>query len=174
MSAPRRVLMVCMGNICRSPTAEAVLRHCLDEAGLSDIEVDSAGTYGGHAGRAPDDRATAHAARRGYDLALQRARQVTARDFERFDWLLAMDRQNEADLLKLAPTDQSHKVKRLMSFAPAGAPATVPDPYYGGAAGFEKVLDLIELACRGFIQHLHSQQGHGPGKPEVGRSSPYN
>jgi len=166
MTAAQRVLVVCMGNICRSPTAEAVLRHCLAERGLTHIEVDSAGTYGGHAGKPPDERATAHAARRGYDLSTQLARQVRVEDFLRFDWVLPMDSTNEAELLKLAPADQHHRVRRLMTFAPAGAPASVPDPYYGGAAGFEKVLDLIELACRGFVEHLHAQQGRRSGKPE--------
>jgi len=159
MTATQRVLVVCMGNICRSPTAEAVLRHCLAERGLGHIQVDSAGTYGGHAGKPPDERAIAHAARRGYDLSPQRARQVTVDDFALFDWVLPMDRHNEVDLLKLAPANQHHKVRRLMAFAPASAPADVPDPYYGGAAGFEKVLDLIELACRGFVEHLHTHQG---------------
>lgn len=157
-----------MGNICRSPTAEAVLRQALAEAGLDDVEVDSAGTYGGHAGRPPDERAIAHGARRGYDLSAQRARQVCPEDFDRFDWLLAMDDRNESELLKLAPPHQSGKVRRLMSFAPPGHPGAVPDPYYGGAAGFEKVLDLIELGCSGFVQHLRSQQGVAPGKPAPG------
>lgn len=159
MTASLRVLMVCMGNICRSPTAEAVLRTYLAERGLVHVEVDSAGTYGGHAGKSPDERSTAHAARRGFDLSGQRARAVRLDDFERFDWILPMDATNEAELLKLAPAHQHHKIRRLMAFAPEAAPDVVPDPYYGGAAGFEKVLDLIELACRGFVEHLHSQQG---------------
>jgi len=163
-----RVLLVCMGNICRSPTAEAVLRQTLADAGMEHVEVDSAGTYGGHAGRPPDERAIAHGARRGYDLSPQRARQVRPEDFDRFDWLLAMDGHNESELLKLAPAHQSGKVRRLMSFAPPGHPATVPDPYYGGAAGFEKVLDLIELGCSGFVEHLRSEQGVAPGKPAPG------
>lgn len=159
-SRTQRVLVVCMGNVCRSPTAEAVLRQCLADAGLGDrIEVDSAGTYGGHAGKPPDERSIAHGARRGYDLSTQRARQVRVEDFEHFDWVLPMDGTNEAELLKLAPAHQHHKIRRLMTFAPPGLPASVPDPYYGGAAGFEKVLDLIELACRGFVEHLHSKQG---------------
>jgi protein-tyrosine phosphatase len=157
-----------MGNICRSPTAEAVLRQTLADAGMEHVEVDSAGTYGGHAGRPPDERAIAHGARRGYDLSPQRARQVRPEDFDRFDWLLAMDGHNESELLKLAPAHQSGKVRRLMSFAPPGHPATVPDPYYGGAAGFEKVLDLIELGCSGFVEHLRSEQGVAPGKPAPG------
>lgn len=163
--APVRVLMICMGNICRSPTAEAVLRHAAAEAGLATLEVDSAGTYGGHAGKPPDARAVAHAARRGYDLSTLRARQVCAQDLDQYDWLLVMDGHNEAEVLKLAQPHQSAKVRRLMSFAPAGHPTAVPDPYYGGAAGFEKVLDLIELACSGFVQHLRSQQGIAEGKP---------
>jgi protein-tyrosine phosphatase len=149
MNATCRVLMVCMGNICRSPSAEAVLRQGLQAAGLGDrVEVDSAGTSAGHAGHPPDARAVAHAARR-----------VRIEDFERFDYLLAMDHDNERSLLKFAPAHCIHKVKRLMEFAPEETLSSVPDPYYGGAAGFEKVLDLIELACGGLIEHLHSQQG---------------
>lgn len=156
-----RVLMVCMGNICRSPTAEGVLRHRLDAAGLSDrIGVDSAGTYGGHAGDAPDPRAQRHAARRGYDLSRQRARQVQPVDFERFGLVLAMDEDNLDALARVRPPGVGD-VRLLMSFAVRdGLPREVPDPYYGGPDGFEHVLDLVELACDGLIEHLRREQGN--------------
>jgi protein-tyrosine phosphatase len=155
-----RVLMVCMGNICRSPTAEAVLRHRVQRAGLAKrVEIDSAGTYAGHVGSPPDERSIAHAARRGYDLTDQRARRVAAADFDSFDLVLAMDDDNLATLIERCPAEQQHRVRRLMAFAPPGSPTAVPDPYYGGAAGFEYVLDLIELACDGLVQYLHSHQG---------------
>jgi protein-tyrosine phosphatase len=156
-----RVLMVCMGNICRSPTAEGVLRHRLDAAGLADrIGVDSAGTYGGHAGDAPDPRAQRHAARRGYDLSRQRARPVRPEDFERFGLVLAMDEDNLAALERLRPPGLGD-VRLLMSFAARdGLPLAVPDPYYGGPDGFEHVLDLVEAACDGLVEHLRREQGN--------------
>jgi protein-tyrosine phosphatase len=155
-----RVLMVCMGNICRSPTAEAVLRHRVTRAGLAArVEIDSAGTYAGHVGSPPDERSTAHAARRGYDLTDQRARRVASDDFSTFDLLLAMDDDNYEALLARCPAELTPRVRRLMDFAPPGSPSAVPDPYYGGGAGFEYVLDLIELACDGLVQYLHSHQG---------------
>ncbi|MEX8520905.1 MAG: low molecular weight protein-tyrosine-phosphatase [Leptothrix sp. (in: b-proteobacteria)] len=155
-----RVLMVCMGNICRSPTAEAVLRHRVQRAGLARrVEIDSAGTYAGHVGSPPDERSTAHAARRGYDLTDQRARRVASDDFSTFDLLLAMDDDNYEALLARCPAELKQRVRRLMDFAPPGSPSVVPDPYYGGTAGFEYVLDLIELACDGLVQYLHSHQG---------------
>lgn len=155
-----RVLMVCMGNICRSPTAEAVLRHRVLRAGLAGrVEIDSAGTYAGHVGSPPDERSIAHAARRGYDLTGLRARRVAPADFATFHLILAMDDDNLSSLIERSPVEQQHKVRRLMAFAPPGSPTAVPDPYYGGAAGFEYVLDLIELACDGLVQYLHSQQG---------------
>jgi len=156
-----RVLMVCMGNICRSPTAEGVLRKRLDAAGLADrIAVDSAGTYGGHVGDAPDPRAQRHAARRGYDLSRQRARQVRPDDFERFGLVLAMDDDNLAALERVRPRGVGD-VRLLMSFAgPGNLPLAVPDPYYGGPEGFEHVLDLVEAACDGLVEHLRRQQGN--------------
>jgi protein-tyrosine phosphatase len=150
-----RVLMVCMGNICRSPTAEAVLRAQAALRGLTpSVEVDSAGTYGGHAGEPPDARAQAHAARRGYDLAPLRARLVQPADFERFDLILAMDRDNLANLLDLRPGGVDTRVELLMRYARRHAVDEVPDPYFGPAAGFERVLDLIEDACDGLLAHL--------------------
>ncbi len=153
--------MVCMGNICRSPTAEAVLRHRLDAAGLAQrIGVDSAGTYGGHAGDPPDPRAQRHAAQRGYDLSRLRARVVRPADFQRFGLVLAMDHDNLKALELLRPPGVGD-VRLLMSFAnESGLPREVPDPYFGGPQGFERVLDLLECACDGLLEHLQRAQGN--------------
>ena len=159
-----RILMVCMGNICRSPTAEGVLRQRLEQAGLSSrIAVDSAGTYGGHAGDPPDPRAQRHAAKRGVDLSGQRARQVAAEDFRRFGLILAMDEDNLEALERWRPPE-APVPRLLMEFARRpGAPRAVPDPYYGGPEGFETVLDLIEDACDGLVDDLRRRQGNFPG-----------
>jgi protein-tyrosine phosphatase len=161
-----RILMVCMGNICRSPTAEAVLRQRIDQLGLRDvIEVDSAGTQAYHVGKTPDDRSIAHGARRGYDLMPLRARQVADLDFEHFDLILAMDNDNLADLKERCPEPLQSRICKLMDFAPEDvSQRVVPDPYYGGEAGFERVLDLIEKACDGLLEAL---QGSRPGPPEA-------
>ena len=167
-----RILMVCMGNICRSPTAEAVLRQRIDQKGLRDfIEVDSAGTQAYHVGHVPDERSIAHGARRGYDLMPLRARQVSDLDFERFDLILAMDEDNLDSLRSHCPEPQRHKLRLLMSYAPEGAPRVVPDPYYGSAAGFEQVLDLVEAACQGLLQQLAATAPPGP-KPCSAPSPP--
>jgi protein-tyrosine phosphatase len=156
----RRILFVCMGNICRSPTAEGVMRALLRDAGLDGrIEVDSAGTGNWHAGDPPDARATAAA--RARDIELDgAARQVTAADFEDFDLLLAMDRENERELLARAPDEEARgKVRLLREFDPAAVAAgdlDVPDPYYGGPNGFERVLDLVEAACRGLLDAVRA------------------
>jgi len=146
-----RVLFVCMGNICRSPTAEGVMRRLLREHGLEDrIEIDSAGTGGWHAGEAPDERATAAARRRG--IALEgAARQVEPEDFERFDLILALDRENLAVLQALAPDDEARAKVRLLC-----GDRDVPDPYYGGPRGFDEVLDLVEGACRSLLDELRA------------------
>jgi protein-tyrosine phosphatase len=157
MAARFSVLMCCMGNICRSPTAEGVLRQMLREADLADsVHVDSAGTLDYHVGSPPDARSQKHALRRGYDLSNLRARQVCARDFEVFDLILAMDWQNLEDLRELCPTGHWHKLRRLMEFAPPSTGEVVADPYYGGAAGFETVLDHVEQGCRGLLIHLRT------------------
>lgn len=159
--APVRVLMVCMGNICRSPTAHGVLTQRVADAGLGDrIVVDSAGTHDYHVGRPPDERAQQHAARRGYDLSAQRARQLKAQDFDDFDLVLVMDDANQHAARALCPPGQRHKLRRLTDFCIRHRASEVPDPYYGGAAGFEAVLDLVEDACDGV---LAAMAPHGAG-----------
>jgi protein-tyrosine phosphatase len=151
-----KILFVCMGNICRSPTAEGVMRALVREAGLDgEFELDSAGTGAWHVGNPPDARATATAQRRGIALEGE-ARQVRPEDFEHYDLLLAADRENLADLRALAPDGEARaKIRLLREFDPdsAGAPdLDVPDPYYGGPDGFDEVLDLVEAACRGLLR----------------------
>lgn len=155
-----RILLVCLGNICRSPTAHGVLEHRLRAAGLDWVTVDSAGTAAYHQGNAPDARATAAAARRNVPLAHLRARQVVAADFEQFDLILAMDAQNLEDLRAQAPAGSLASVRLFMDFA-KGLGAEVPDPYYGGAAGFEQVLDMVEAVSDGLIEQLRSGAWQG-------------
>jgi protein-tyrosine phosphatase len=145
-----RILFVCMGNICRSPTAEGVMRRLIDDAGL-DIEVDSAGTGGWHVGEPPDERATLAARRRGVTLS-GAARQVRPADFRRFDMLIAMDRANLRELLAIAPDEEAASRVRLLV-----ADSDVPDPYYGGDRGFETVLDMVETACRELLDELRAR-----------------
>ena len=138
------VLFCCMGNLCRSPTAEGVFRHLVRAAGLQErIRIDSAGTHDYHVGSPPDERSCQHALLRGYDLRDLRARQVEDLDFERFDLILALDRGHLELLRDDCPPALRHKVRLLMEFAPAGFPQEVADPYYGGRQGFERVLDEI-------------------------------
>ncbi|MGO4153511.1 low molecular weight protein-tyrosine-phosphatase [Cupriavidus sp. YAF13] len=152
------ILMCCMGNICRSPTAEGVLRAKLEAVGLADlVELDSAGTHGYHIGRAPDARSQRHALARGYDLSAQRARQAVVQDFARFDLLLAMDQDNLAALRAICPPGSQDKLRLLMSFASRHATDEVPDPYYGEGDGFERVLDYVEDACDGVIAMLRAK-----------------
>jgi protein-tyrosine phosphatase len=155
-----RVLFVCLGNICRSPTAEGVVRHLIRERGLEDeIEIDSAGTGGWHVGHPPDERATAAADRRGIVLDGSARRFDPGSDFDRFDLVLAMDEENRRDLLALAPDDEARaKVRLFREFDPASrgdGDLDVPDPYYGGEQGFEHVLDLVDAAARGLLDELH-------------------
>lgn len=150
-----RVLFVCMGNICRSPTAEAVFRHLLStEAEGLDVAADSAGTHAYHVGEPPDTRAMAAARRRGIFMDNLRARQVFREDFARFDLVLAMDEDNLAHLLRMAPPQYHRRVKLFLDYAPAVGRREVPDPYYGGETGFEDVLDLVEEAARGLLAAL--------------------
>ena len=160
---PIRVLMVCMGNICRSPTAEAVLRGLAQQQGWGDqVVVDSAGTGGAHTGEAPDRRAQKAAMVRGYGgIAQLKARMVEPTDFERFDHILAMDADNLAQLQKRCPTHLQHKLGLFLEVAgvaEAVGATEVPDPYYGNAQGFERVLDLCEAGARGLLEQL-SQRG---------------
>jgi protein-tyrosine phosphatase len=148
-----RVLVVCLGNICRSPTGEAVLRSKLHAAGLAaQVEVDSAGTATGHIGLPPDERSQRHARRRGYDLAALRARRIDESDFHRFDLILAMDDQNLADLEELAPAGSKARLQRF-------ATMEVPDPYLRGAPVFEQVLDIVEAASDEWVLWLDQRVG---------------
>jgi protein-tyrosine phosphatase len=155
--AARRVLFVCMGNICRSPTAEGVFRKLLaDRAPELDVQIDSAGTHGYHTGAAPDPRACRAAERRGFDLKSLRARRVTEEDFAHFELVLAMDEQNREFLLEVCPPEYRSRIRLFLEFAPHLERREVPDPYYGGSTGFEQVLDLVEEAAAGLIEHLRS------------------
>lgn len=149
------VLFVCMGNICRSPTAEGVFRRLVQKAGLEHtILIDSAGTHDYHIGSVPDRRASAAAGKRGYDLSALRGRQVSRQDFHEFDYILAMDRDNLSNLQRICPPEHASKVSLFLEFSPNFSETEVPDPYYGGAQGFEHVLDLVEDASRGLMQKL--------------------
>lgn len=151
----KRILFVCTGNICRSSTAEGVLRRYIQDAGLGDvIETASAGTHGYHVGEPPDPRSIAHAQRRGFDLSAQRARKVRAEDFQTYDLILAMDRGHFAHLESLRPTDARAEVQMFLEYHPARTHTDVPDPYYGGAQGFEEVLDLVEQASKTLLQKI--------------------
>jgi len=161
-----RVLMVCTANVCRSPAAEAVFRQKLQQAGLAQrVRVDSAGTHGYKTGEAPDPRAVAAGQKRGFELGKLRARPVTAQDFERFDWVLAMDTDHLAWLqAKAAETQataplQGPKIELLMNYArrPLGLDS-VPDPYYGGPSGFDRVFDLVEDACDGLVARILARE----------------
>jgi protein-tyrosine phosphatase len=151
-----RICFVCLGNICRSPTAEAVMRHLVEQAGMSDaVDVESAGTGPWHVGEAPDARARQTARARGIRMT-GRGQQFQCRDFARFDYVIAMDGENFAALAAMAPDVAARaKLRLLRSFDPASPPeADVPDPYYGGPRGFEDVLDICEAACRGLLAEL--------------------
>lgn len=154
------LLFVCMGNICRSPTAEGVMRHRLQQLGLVErITVDSAGTHNYHPGKPPDARTQKHAALRGYDLAPLRARQIVEADFARFDLILTMDWDNQALTESICPPAHTRKVRRLAEFFQRHSDTVVPDPYYGGPDDFERVLDLVEDAAEGLIAHCRQRLG---------------
>lgn len=154
-----RVLFVCLGNICRSPTAQGVFEKLVAEAGWQDrIEVDSAGTHAYHAGEPPDERAQMEAARRGVDLSGQRARAIAETDFAEFDFILAMDSSNLAVLEARCPPEYRGRVSRLLDFAGDLDEDDVPDPYYGGQHGFSRVLDLVEAGAQGLLDHLESDR----------------
>ncbi|OQX13046.1 MAG: phosphotyrosine protein phosphatase [Thiothrix lacustris] len=150
-----KVLFICMGNICRSPTAQGVFERLVQSQGLADrILIDSAGTHAYHIDSPPDKRSQAAAKNRGLDLSGQRARKVTAADIEEFDYVLAMDRTNLEDLQDLVADSQRERVRLFMTFAERWKVDEVPDPYYGGDSGFERVLDMVEDAAAGLLDHI--------------------
>jgi protein-tyrosine phosphatase len=152
------VLFVCMGNICRSPTAHGVFRQRVTHAGLAErVSVDSAGTHDYHPGEPPDQRSQAHARRRGYDLADLRARALRASDFEQADFIVVMDDANFALTTQRCPAALRPKIHRMTAFCSAPAPRDVPDPYSGGPDGFERVLDLVEDGCDGLLQQVRQR-----------------
>ncbi len=155
------VLFVCMGNICRSPTAESVFRALVEKEGMGQrILIDSAGTHDYHIGDAPDARAQSAALQRGYDMSALRGRQVQRADFARFDYVLAMDNDNLAILRRLRPQDATGHLGLFLAFSRRHGEREVPDPYYGGASGFQHVLELVEDASAGLLAHI--RQAHFP------------
>lgn len=156
MSQKTSVLFVCLGNICRSPTAEAVFKHKAANAGL-DLIIDSAGTHGYHIGKAPDKRSQAAGVERGYSFKGLKCRRVDESDFEKFDYILAMDESNLSNLHGMSPSQHHNKVHLFLAFA-ENEDKEVPDPYYGGKKGFDLVLDLIEEASDGLIAHIKQNQ----------------
>ncbi len=151
------VLFICMGNICRSPTAHGVFQQMVNQRGLSEqIKVDSAGTHAYHIGEAPDRRSQETAVANGYDLSEQRARQVTVYDIDEYDYVIGMDQSNKYNLSKLVTDDQQNKLHLMMSFAPDQQETEVPDPYYG-EDGFENVFYMIEVACEGLLKQIVSR-----------------
>jgi protein-tyrosine phosphatase len=154
------VLFVCMGNICRSPTAEGVFRRLVAEAGLGHaVHIDSAGTHAYHVGASPDRRAQAAAQGRGYDLSCLIGRQVSDRDFTAFDYILAMDQDNLANLVQRCPPDHSHKLSLFLDFSERFRGHEVPDPYYGGPQGFDLVLNMVEDGALGLLADISARLG---------------
>lgn len=153
-----KVLFVCMGNICRSPTAQGIFSALVEQHGLNQhIEVDSAGTHAYHIGNPPDLRAQASALKRGIDLSGLRARRVDKNDFERFDYVLAMDEENYTGLAAICPVLYQDKLKLFMDFASQVKEREVPDPYYGGPGGFERVLDMVQAASEGLLKDIRKR-----------------
>lgn len=151
----QRVLFVCTGNICRSPTADGILRHMVREQGLEDrIEVDSAGTIAYHEGEPADARSAEAAARRGYDLSPLRARALRPGDYDAFQWILAMHREHMTEMRAQAPAERHERLHMFRDFCEQHGPGDVPDPYYGGGRGFEEVLDMVEDGCRGLLARI--------------------
>jgi protein-tyrosine phosphatase len=154
------VLMVCMGNICRSPLAHGLFEALVEREGLTDlIIVDSAGTHAYHVGESPDPRSQQTAVRHGVDLSRQRARRVSRDDFDQFDYILAMDQDNYQNLMASAPNEHQHKVQLFLEFAPQRREREVPDPYYGGPDGFEHVYELVEAAALGLLADIRGRHG---------------
>lgn len=163
---PIAVLFVCTGNICRSPTGEGVFRALLERQGLSEqFFIDSAGTSGWHVGEPPDRRSQAAALERGIDLSQQSSRRLTAADFDRFDYLLAMDRGHHQAMLRMAPPGRENRVHLFLSFANLPDIQDVPDPYYGGVHGFSHVLDLVQTGCDALLAHIRQAHRMGAGHP---------
>lgn len=153
-----RLLFICMGNICRSPTAEGVFRHLVQQSGLTQyLTIDSAGTHNYHPNSPPDPRSQQHAARRGYDLSPLRARQLNDQDFEKFDLLLVMDWDNLALTEERCPPEHMCKLRRMTEFCIKHDASVIPDPYYGDSDGFDHVLDLIEDASKGLLMHVQQK-----------------
>ncbi len=153
-----RILFVCLGNICRSPTAEGVFRALIEQEGLADrVLIDSAGTHAYHVDDPPDERAQAAALRRGIDISGLRGRKVVPADFESFDYVLAMDRENLDNLLALSAPEHRHKIRLFLDYAPQRTECEVPDPYYGGPAGFDRVLDMLGEASLGLLAALRAR-----------------
>ncbi|MEZ5473247.1 MAG: low molecular weight protein-tyrosine-phosphatase [Marinicella sp.] len=154
----KKILFVCMGNICRSPTAEAVFTRLVKDKGVAkEFVIDSAGTLSYHVGSKPDRRSMQAAQKRGLTMDHLRARQITAEDFDKFDWLVVMDFDNQQTLQSMFPLLPQDKVVSMMQYAPDSGYDEVPDPYYGQGDGFELVLDLLEQACDGFYEFLNQQ-----------------
>jgi protein-tyrosine phosphatase len=154
-----KVLFVCMGNICRSPTAEGIFRKMVEAGPLKGkVDIDSAGTHGYHEGAPPDPRAIAHADKRGVDLTMLRAREVSPSDFERFDYVIAMDDTNRRHLRAMCPTRLQNKIELLLEYGGEEGEYEVPDPYHGKPQDFETALDLIEAGCEGLHEYLVDQQ----------------
>lgn len=153
-----RVLFVCMGNICRSPTAHGVFRNLVQQEGLAGaVEIESAGTHAYHVGNPPDRRAQSTATTRGIDMSDLRARQVGEADFERYDYIIAMDQENYISLSQQCPDEYVNRIYMMMDFAPEMRTREVPDPYYGGAQGFERVFDLVDAASRGLLMEIQQR-----------------
>lgn len=152
-----KLLMVCMGNVCRSPMAQVVIWHMAEQAGLAhDILVDSAGTRASRGHETPDPRARLVLTRRGYPVGKIRSRQVAEQDFEHYDLVLAMDQTNLSDLRRLCPAEHAHKLHMFLEFSPEMNACDVPDPYYGNIEGFERVLDLCEAGAHGLVEHCQT------------------
>jgi protein-tyrosine phosphatase len=159
-----KVLFVCMGNICRSPTAEGVFRKLVEDAGLADrIEIDSAGTHAYHVGEPPDSRAQETALRRGVHMADLRARRAETADFHQFDYILAMDQDNYHSLCDISPPGHERRVALFLDYAPDLGVREVPDPYYGGPSGFERVFDMVEAAANGLLDDIRRRHFSGLG-----------
>lgn len=149
--------MVCLGNICRSPLAEGILRHKLNEAGITHVEVDSAGTSGQHSGENPDSRSVRNAKKNGVDISKLVSRKFTSADFDKFDKIYVMDQSNYHDVLSLSPYEKHHqKVDLLLNISAPGNNQAVPDPWYGGDEGFQKVFDLVNEACEILVEQIKS------------------